>query len=163
MYIMKHLTLARKFAAAATILFSALLISSCDNDDDDDFDDNTYSISGNASGSQEVPAVTTSATGTLTGTYDADDNKLNYTINWNGLSGVISVAHFHGPALAGATAGPIHDITIGTNGMSGTTSGTITVADSTETHLLNGRVYYNLHTIANPNGEIRGQVLLTEQ
>jgi hypothetical protein len=160
---MKHLTLARKFTAAATILFSTLLISSCDNDDNDDFDDNTYSISGNASGSQEVPAVTTSATATLTGSYDADDNKLNYTINWNGLSGVISAAHFHGPALAGSSASPIHDITIGTNGVNGTTTGTITVADSTEAHLLNGKVYYNLHTVANPNGEIRGQVLLTEQ
>jgi hypothetical protein len=138
------------------------LIASCDNDDDmDDLNDQTYSLGGNAAGSQEVPAVTTAATGSLSGTYNARTNMLTYNITWTGLSGNISAAHFHGPALAGASAGPIHDITIGTNGTSGSTSGSITLADSTESHLLNGRLYYNLHTTLNPNGEIRGQVTAT--
>jgi hypothetical protein len=160
---MKKMSSLRKFAAATMILASSMfVISSCD-DNDDGTDDNMYSISGSASGSQEVPAVTTSATGTLTGTYNASNNRLDYTINWTGLSGVVSVAHFHGPAMAGASAGPIHDINITTNGVSGSTSGSVTVADSTESHLLNGRVYYNLHTIANPAGEIRGQVSLSQQ
>jgi hypothetical protein len=160
---MKKMSSLRKFAAASMILTSSLfLISSCDTNDDGT-NDNVYTISGSGSGSQEVPAVATSATATLTGTYNASNNRLDYTINWTGLSGVISVAHFHGPAMAGASAGPIHDINITTNGVNGSTSGSVTVADSTESHLLNGKVYYNLHTIANPNGEVRGQVSLTQQ
>jgi hypothetical protein len=160
---MKKMSFLRKFAATSMILASSVfVISSCD-DNDDGTNDNMYTISGSASGSQEVPAVTTSATATLTGSYNASNNRLDYTINWTGLSGVISVAHFHGPAMAGATAGPIHDISITTNGVNGSTSGSITVADSTENHLLNGKVYYNLHTVANVNGEIRGQVSLTQQ
>lgn len=143
---------------AVMALSVACIVTSCDKDDDDIDNDQTYSISGNASGSQEVPTVATSATGTLTGNYNARTNMLTYSISWTGLSGNISMAHFHGPALAGASAGPIHDISIATNGMAGSTTGSITLADSTETHLLNGRLYYNLHTVLNPNGEIRGQV-----
>ena len=120
-----------------------------------------YTVSGNASGGQEVPAVTTTATGTLSGSYNATRNMLTYNISWTGLSGVITAAHFHGPAMSGASAGPIHDITIGTNGITGSTSGTITIADSTEAHLLAGRLYFNLHTALNVNGEIRGQVAAT--
>ena len=141
---------------------ASLFFVSCDKNDDDN-EDVTYTISGNADGAQETPAVTTTATGTLTGTYNSRTNQLQYTINWTGLSGDVSVAHFHGPALAGVAAGPIIDLTVTTNGMAGNITGSATLADSTEAHLLAGKLYYNLHTVANPNGEIRGQVTATQQ
>ena len=147
-----------KTTMAVTALSVACIFTSCDKDDDDIDNDKVYTISGAASGSQEVPAVTTAAAGTLTGSYDARTNMLTYSIAWTGLSGNVSVAHFHGPALAGVSANPIHDISIVTNGISGSTNGSITLADSTESHLLNGRLYYNLHTVMHPGGEIRGQV-----
>ncbi len=143
---------------AFTLLAGSLLIVGCDNDDDLD-DDNMYTVSGNASGAQEVPPVSTGATATLTGTYNANTNLLQYNINWTGLSGVIVAAHFHGPAAVGISAPPIHDITIGTNGIAGSTSGSITLHDSTEAHLLAGNIYYNLHTAANVGGEVRAQVV----
>ena len=149
---------------AGLALAGTMVISSCDKDDDDIKDPHEkFTLSGNASGDQEVPAVTTSATGTLSGTYDKDSKELTYTINWTGLSGDITVAHFHGPAAAGETASPLQDITIGTNGMDGTTSATITASDALHSALLDGKVYYNLHTAANPDGEIRGHVTLTPQ
>ena len=132
--------------------------------DDDDIDnDNSYALSGNASGSQEVPTNTTTGTATLSGTYNANTNSLNYTINWTGLSNNLSVAHFHGPAAVGVSANPMVDITIGTNGMSGSASATVTVTDAFETALLAGNIYYNLHTALYPNGEIRGQVTASAQ
>jgi len=145
---------------AASLSF---VLVSCDKDDDDPQPDVTYSISGDASGAQEVPAVTTTATGTLSGTYNATTNVLNYNINWNGLSDVATVAHFHGPALAGVTADPIIDLSITTNGTTGNITGSSTLHDSTEAHLLNGRLYYNVHTALHPAGEIRGQVTAVEQ
>ena len=139
-------------------LSMACVITSCDKDDDA-MNDKTYTLSGNASGNQEVPAVATSASGTLSGSYNARTNLLTYNIAWTGLSGNVVVAHFHGPAAAGVSADPIHDISIANNGMTGSTSASITLADSTESHLLNGRLYYNLHTVLRPAGEIRGQVV----
>ncbi|MEI9911088.1 MAG: CHRD domain-containing protein [Bacteroidota bacterium] len=142
----------------ALFVAGSLFFVSCEKDDDSTDNDATYSLSGDASGAQEVPAVSTSATGTLTGTYDARTNQLQYIINWTGLSGDVSVAHFHGPASAGESAPPLIDLTVTTNGVNGNITGSVTLPDSTETHLLNGKLYYNLHSVLNPDGEIRGQV-----
>jgi hypothetical protein len=138
---------------------ASLFITSCDKDDDDDnAGDVTYTVSGNASGTQEVPAVTTTATGTLTGTYNKTTNELQYNISWTGLSGDVTAAHFHGPALAGETADPLVSLAVTTNGVTGNITGTTMLHDSTEVHLLSGKLYYNLHTLLNTGGEIRGQV-----
>ena len=52
----------------ATLIVSTLFVS-CDKDDD--IDDQTYTISVNASGSQVNPTTTSTATGTMTGRYNA--------------------------------------------------------------------------------------------
>ena len=152
------------FTLLAMSLITCSLLVACDKDDDDiDNNDQVYALSGNASGSNEIPTNTTTGSGTLTGTYNANTNSLTYTINWTGLTGNITMAHFHGPATSTETASPMLDITIGTNGTSGTTSSTVTVTDAFETALLAGKIYYNLHTALYPNGEIRGQVTASPQ
>ncbi len=144
------------FALTVLIIFS--ILSSCTKSNDND-NDNTYAIVGNSSGSQEVPPDSSTATGTLSGMYNTDNKKLQYTINWTGLSGVVTVAHFHGPAPLGASAEALVGITISTNGINGSATGTVTLTDSAETALLNGNMYYNVHTALYPDGEIRGQVI----
>ncbi len=133
---------------------------SCVKDDDDNV---SYSVSGDASGAQEVPMVATGANGTMTGMYNSSTNVLQYNISWTGLSDVASAAHIHGPALPGENAGPIVDLNITTNGTAGNITGSTTLHDSTEAHLLNGKLYYNVHTVLNPSGEIRGQISTTQQ
>jgi hypothetical protein len=147
-----------------TIASASFVLTSCDKDDDDFNDsDKTYTISGDASGAQEVPAVTTTATGSLNGTYNAKTNTLNYNISWTGLSGTASAAHFHGPANAGVSADVLVPITITTNGVAGNATGSVVIVDSVETALLSGKVYYNIHTVAHPLGEIRGQISTSVQ
>ena len=147
-----------------TLIVSSMMLTSCDKDDAiEDIDDDKYTLSGNATGAQEIPSNMATGTATLTGTYDAKNNSLNYTINWTGLSNIATAAHFHGPATATETASPIVDITIGTNGINGNASGTVTVTDAVEVALLTGKVYYNIHTVLFPNGEIRSQVAATKQ
>lgn len=146
---------------AAVAIAGTVLLSACDKDDEAPAK-TTYTVSGDASGAQEVPAVSTTATGTLSGTYNRETKQLSYTIAWTGLSGDVTVAHFHGPALAGETAGPLQDIAIVTNGTAGNTSGTVTASNDLHNALLDGKVYYNLHTAVNPDGEIRGQVNLEQ-
>lgn len=127
-----------------------------------DKDEQEYNLSGTASGAQEVPAVTTTGTGTLTGEYDGDDNKLEYKIEWQNLSGTVTQAHIHGPALPGVNGGVLIPLTIVTNGISGKLEGEVSLPDSVENFLLQGKLYYNLHTTLNPSGEIRGQVSATK-
>lgn len=137
----------------------SLLVTSCDDDDDDlPGEKITYNISGAASGSQEVPAVTTAATGSITGTYNKNTNVLNFTITWSGLSANIVGMHFHGPAVAGENASVAIGITGAPTTTSGTHTGSVTLTDAHETDLLAGRWYYNIHTSTNANGEIRGQI-----
>jgi hypothetical protein len=150
-----------KRALLALCLGASLFVASCDkDDDDDDMNNETHTLSGQASGSQEVPAVTTSASGNLSGSYNVNTNKLTYNITWTGLSGIATVAHFHGPAAPGATADPLVDLNITANSaMNGSASATVTLSDAAETALLSGNMYYNIHTALHPTGEIRGQVV----
>jgi len=150
---------------AGLAVAGTMFLSSCDKDDDDDIDTPKakYTLSGAGDGGQEVPAVTTSGAATLSGSYDTVSKQLDYSINWTGLTGDVTVAHFHGPALAGESAGPLQDIAIVTNGMSGSTAGTITASADLHAALIAGKVYYNLHTATYPDGEIRGQVNLSPQ
>ncbi len=106
-------------------------------------------------GAQEVPAVTTNATGTAVMTLTPAG--LVYLITANGLSGTITGAHFH--LGAAGTNGPVLiDLTSSFGGRT-TATGTLTLPDSVVAAFLTGRIYLNLHTAANPNGEIRGQVI----
>jgi len=147
---------------ASILLSGALFISSCEKDDDGDMNDDTYAVAGDASGAQENPAVTTSGTATLSGTYNSSSNKLDYTINWTGLSGAATAIHFHAPASVGVNAGAITDLTISTNGISGQSKGTVTLTEEQESYLLNGQVYYNIHTLLYADGEVRGQVVTSD-
>jgi hypothetical protein len=117
-----------------------------------------YGISGEASGSQMVPMVSSAATGTLSGIYDSETNMLTYTINWSGLTADALEARLHGPAAAGSNAAVIQTLAITKNGSTGIASGSITISDSLETQLLAGRLYYVLPTMTNSGGEIRGQI-----
>lgn len=134
------------------------IFAGCDKDDDDKKPEK-YIVYGDASGTQETPPITSSqAMGTISGTYDADSNMFRYTIYWTGLTGDVTGAHFHGPADRGESAGPLINISLATDEATGTTSGSIALPDSTERFLIDGKLYYNLHTAMHTEGEIRGQL-----
>jgi hypothetical protein len=105
-------------------------------------------------GSTEVPPVQTSATGTADITYDSATKNLSWTIEHTGLSGDVTAAHFHGPAAVGVNAPPVVPIEL-----SALAKGSATLDDAQAADLSEGRWYLNLHTAANPDGEIRGQVM----
>ncbi|OAP42537.1 CHRD domain-containing protein [Sinorhizobium glycinis] len=105
-------------------------------------------------GSEEVPPVQTSATGMANITYDSESKNLSWTIEHSGLSGDVSAAHFHGPAGPGENAPPIVPIDV-----SALAKGSATLDEAQASALTEGRLYVNLHTAANPDGEIRGQVM----
>ena len=154
----KEILLSSSFAIIGIVGFT-----SCNKDDDDMNNAEEYTISGNASGAQEVPAVSGSGAGTITGTYNKTSNTLKYNISWSNLTDVATAVHFHGPAATGISAGVLIPVTISTSGATGNAQGTVVVVDSVETALLNGNLYYNVHTLRNPDGEVRGQVVVSSK
>ena len=115
----------------------------------------TISYKADLKGASEVPASTSRATGTLTATYDTATKKLTWTGNYTGLTGEATAAHFHGPAEAGKNAGVAVPIAPATSPM----EGSATLTDVQAADLAAGKWYVNVHTAANKDGEIRGQVL----
>ena len=106
-------------------------------------------------GKSEVPPTTTSGKGTADIDYDAATKKLSWKVNYSGLSGPATAAHFHGPAEAGKNAGVAVPIS---NPASSPVEGSATLTDAQAADLMAGKYYVNIHTAANPGGEIRGQV-----
>src|ERR1700753_3075640 len=56
-------------------------------------------------GKTEVPATTSSATGTADIDYDPASKKLTWKVTYSGLPGPATAGHCHGPAEPGKNAG----------------------------------------------------------
>lgn len=106
--------------------------------------------------SSEVPPNTTTGKGHLDATYDTSSKSLDYKITYEGLSGPASAAHFHGPAQPGQNAGVM--VPIAKDALASPIQGKATLDGKQEADLLAGKWYFNVHTAANPGGEIRGQL-----
>jgi hypothetical protein len=108
------------------------------------------------SAASEVPAKDSKGTGQVTATFDTDTNELKYHVVYSGLTGPVTAAHFHGPAAEGANAKPQVPVK---SPFDSPVDGTATITADQAKDLLDGKWYFNLHTTANPAGEIRGQVV----
>ena len=106
-------------------------------------------------GKSEVPPNASAGTGTADIDYDPACKKLSWKLTYTGLSGPATAAHFHGPAEAGKNAGVAVAIP---NATSSPAEGSATLTDAQAADLVAGKYYVNIHTAANPGGEIRGQV-----
>lgn len=109
-----------------------------------------------ATGAQEVPAVTTDAFALGTVNVNFDLNTLTFHLIADGLSGPITGAHIH-EGGAGSNGGVVYDLTPLLSGNE--IIGMLPLTDIASLNtFLSGGYYWNIHTDANPDGEIRGQV-----
>jgi hypothetical protein len=106
-------------------------------------------------GPSEVP--TNPSTGTANGILTFIGSQLFYEINYSGLSASATAAHIHGPASTTTSAGVIVPLN-SPSGTAGTIAGTATLTPQNLAYILAGQTYVNIHTTANPGGEIRGQI-----
>lgn len=87
-------------------------------------------------------------------------NQLTFNFTYAGLSGNAVAAHIHGPAAPGGSASPIIDLApYGAFSTNGSFAGSVTLTDEQLGWVIDGLTYINVHTGANPGGEIRGQIV----
>ena len=141
------------------LLLSLLAISaltfSCKKDEAVVNPDKIYQVSTSLSGANELPMVTSSATGSTTGTYNQTTKMLTVSTTLNGITP--TAGHIHTqtvPMNATKSGGVTFPFTTLTSPISFTT--VLTAAQ--EADLLGGIMYVNFHTPANPGGEIRGNL-----
>ena len=105
------------------------------------------------SAQNEVPPNTSGGSGT--GKVELDGNTLKWNISYSGLTGPVTAGHFHGPAPAGSNAGVVVPFA---GPLASPIIGSATLTPAQVDQLKQGLWYINLHTAANPGGELRGQV-----
>lgn len=148
-----------------SVLLAVLALAACEGNETDD----TERFEANLGGAFEVPAVTTTSTGTAR--FAVRGAQLDYTLDVQNVTGAIA-AHIHTGAV-GANGPPIvflfQQPAPGANVPAGAlAAGSVDAADMIATAgvsydsmlslIRRGNAYVNVHTVARPAGEIRGQV-----
>jgi hypothetical protein len=116
----------------------------------------TLTFKAELNASNESPPSESKGTASVAATYDTNTKVLAWKGTHSGLSGVATMAHFHGPAEKGRYAGVALWISIKGTPLPASFEGQATLTDAQAADLVAGLWYVNIHTAAHPGGEIRG-------
>lgn len=156
----------------AGVVTSVLIMggaAACSDDDDTGPELETNFVASLSGAAERPTPVTTTATGSATITIDDATSTIAYSVTVSGLLSP-NMAHIH---VGGVNdAGPIALSLLATAPAAGTFTGVLTTGTGTAAQIVGGETfatlaakiragtaYINVHTVANPNGEIRGQLV----
>lgn len=111
---------------------------------------------------QEVPATTSTATGTAIMLYDVRANTFDLIVSISGMTNTAAASHIH-EAAAGANGGVVTNL--GAEAVYTRTGNNLSATFRNVTHggdklkLIQGGTYFNIHSAQFPGGEVRGQFL----
>jgi hypothetical protein len=158
----------KKFIQWGLTVFMTLLLAACGGDNNDSNSDSSGNIVTTANstmpanafaatliGSQEVPPTLSTAIGNGAVVVDPVTRIMKASVNTAGIFGIAAHIHEAVPGVAGPIIFPLTEPAPG-NGI-WTTQVTLTEAQFNA--LKAGNYYFNVHSTAFPNGEIRGQIL----
>jgi hypothetical protein len=146
---------------AIFLCLSVIVLTSCKSTKEVE-EDNIYYGTIAMTGTQETPAVSTTATGTIDANYNRLTRTLSYSITFSGLSDSAVAAHIHGIGEVGILAPVIQTFNGFPRRKDGSYSGTLLIdgVKFTEADLIARRYYINIHSKTYSGGEIRGQLIL---
>jgi hypothetical protein len=133
----------------ATLAFGAILFAGAANAE-------TLHYTASLVGASETPPTDSAGTGSAAIDLDTTAKTLSWTLTYSGLTGPANMAHFHGPAPVGQSAGVQIPLT---GDLTSPVKGSASITDAQTADLKAGLWYINIHTAAHPGGEIRGQVV----
>ena len=107
-------------------------------------------------GSQVVPGTDSAATGEMVAVLDRRSGLLRWRISFSNLSGPVTRAMFHSPAMSGEVSRAV--LPVGRN-VTSPYEGRANLTGSQQSNLLTGQWYVELSTARYPEGEIRGQLI----
>jgi hypothetical protein len=170
-------------AIVSTALLGALPIAALQADDDD-HPPNQRTFRIGLTGFEEVPSISSGATGEFHARISRDEKSISYELSYAGLEGDVRQSHIHfgQKSVNGAitvflcqtTFNPDPTGLAPTCPQEGTVSGTLVAANMTGAAVAQGiaagefaelvkairarRAYANVHSLKFPGGEIRGQI-----
>jgi hypothetical protein len=109
------------------------------------------------SGAEQVPPVTTTGKGSADLTWDSSTRVVTWDITDSGLTGPVTMAHFHNGA-EGKNGPVVIWLTQKNTEATGAMKGDATLTPEQAQQFEAGDWYINVHTKDHPAGEIRGQV-----
>lgn len=112
----------------------------------------TIMLAAHLTGASELPTNASGASGDARFSYDTSTRQLQFFLTYEGLSAI--EVDVHGPASQTSSAPVVVRFPVAESPLSGTTS----LSAGTAADLLEGRLYIDIHTMAYPAGEIRGQI-----
>jgi Cu/Zn superoxide dismutase len=110
-------------------------------------------------GAQEVPPTGSAATGSGAVVLNGFEDQITASGNFTNLTSNATAAHIHGPAAVGANADilfPLDGVIAATSAIIPDQSFGITAAQVSQLNA--GLHYFNVHSVNNSGGEIRGQI-----
>jgi CHRD domain len=115
-------------------------------------------FTGNLTSGQEVPPNPSTATGFGRVTLNDAETQITASFYWTGLTGNATAGHIHGPAPVGTNAPVLFNMAPAAAASGSVVGATFAVTPTQVADLKAGLWYFNIHTAANPGGEIRGQI-----
>ncbi|NOT47249.1 MAG: CHRD domain-containing protein, partial [Acidobacteria bacterium] len=125
----------------------------------------TKSFTGYLNGAQEVPTNASAAKGFGRVTLNEAETSITVSISYGSaavpLSSNVIAGHIHGPAAPGVNAPVLFDLApAGGAAFGSVNNATFAITPAQVANLKAGLFYFNIHTVNNSGGEIRGQILV---
>lgn len=140
---------------AVLMLFAGGVMISCKKDKTANVSKTNYDVKATLTGAAESQPNASTATGNFTGSYSKSSKELSFSLFYSGITATDWHIHKGDPGVSGPVEISLNPV------VASPLTKTVILTQSQEDDLLEGKYYVNIHSMAYPAGEIRGQLSAT--